>query len=407
MGAKKKEPDIDLLCRGCVDVISREDLSLRLKESARSKKPLRIKAGFDPTAPDLHLGHTVLLRKLKHFQDQGHHVLFLIGDYTGLIGDPTGRSATRKRMTLEEVASNAITYKDQVFKILDPEKTEIVFNSTWLEKLSFQDMLELTAHYTVARMIERDDFAKRLKNGDPVGMIELMYPLIQGYDSVALKADVELGGTDQKFNLLVGRDLQREYGQPPQVVMTVPLLVGLDGSRKMSKSFGNTVGVNDGAYDMFARIMSIPDNLLKDYYLLLTDLSADLCAEKIAADPFASKKELAARIVEDYHPPGSGGAAKEQWEKEKSAAGRTVMVLPPDTPVHTITAVMPCQLPLVQLLVEAGIEKSNSAVRRLIESKSVKIGEDLTTVENVQHTLDFPGEYQLRVGKKKYIILKG
>ena len=407
MAVKKKEPDIDLLCRGCVDVISREDLSLRLKECVKDKRALRVKAGFDPTAPDLHLGHTVLLRKLKHFQDQGHQVLFLIGDYTGLIGDPTGRSATRKRMTLEDVARNAITYKDQVFKVLDPARTEVVFNSTWLKDLSFQDMLELTAHYTVARMIERDDFAKRLGNGDPVGMIELMYPLIQGYDSVALKADVELGGTDQKFNLLVGRDLQREYGQPPQIVMTVPLLVGLDGSRKMSKSFANTVGINDGPYDMFARIMSIPDSLLKDYYLLLTDLDPASCAHRIAKDPFQAKKDLAAHIVDDYHPSGSGSSAREQWEKEKSGTGRSHMVLPPQTPEHTVKISGPCELSLVQLLVEAGIEKSNSAVRRLIESKSVKIGENLTTVENVQHTLSFPGEYQIRVGKKKYIIIKG
>ena len=261
------------LTKGAEETIRLEELCSKLERAARTSKPLRVKAGFDPTAPDIHLGHTVLIRKLKHFQDLGHTVIFLIGDFTGLIGDPSGQNVTRKPMTPEEVAANAETYKAQVFKILDPEKTVVDFNSRWLDELTSRDWVTLCSKYTVARMLERDDFAKRMKEHQPLAMHELIYPLAMGYDSVALEADVELGGTDQKFNLLVGRALQQEYGQEPQVIMTMPILEGLGGVQKMSKSLGNYVGINEPPAEMFGKIMSISDDLRWRYYLLLTDLT--------------------------------------------------------------------------------------------------------------------------------------
>ena len=261
------------LTKGAEETIRVEELRSKLERSARTSKPLRVKAGFDPTAPDIHLGHTVLIRKLKHFQDLGHTVIFLIGDFTGLIGDPSGQNVTRKPMTPEEVAANAETYKAQVFKILDPEKTVVDFNSRWLDELTSRDWVTLCSKYTVARMLERDDFAKRMKEHQPLAMHELIYPLAMGYDSVALEADVELGGTDQKFNLLVGRALQQEYGQEPQVIMTMPILEGLGGVQKMSKSLGNYVGINEPPAEMFGKIMSLSDDLMWRYYLLLTDLT--------------------------------------------------------------------------------------------------------------------------------------
>ncbi|TFH42807.1 MAG: tyrosine--tRNA ligase, partial [Chrysiogenales bacterium] len=267
--------DFELLCRGTEEILPLEDFKKKLERSEREQKPLVIKAGFDPTAPDIHLGHTVLLRKMKHFQDMGHSVVFLIGDFTGMIGDPSGRSVTRKPLTREQVLENAETYKRQVFKVLDREKTKIVFNSEWCSPMGFSDVLELTAKYNVARMLERDDFDKRHKSGVPITILEFMYPLVQGYDSVVLKADIELGGTDQKFNLLVGRDLQREYGQEPQVIMTVPLLVGLDGTQKMSKSLNNYIGINEAPKDIFGKVMSISDELMFLYYELVTDVPKD------------------------------------------------------------------------------------------------------------------------------------
>ncbi|HQL82738.1 MAG TPA: tyrosine--tRNA ligase, partial [Spirochaetota bacterium] len=267
--------DFDLLVRGTEEVLPKDEFKKKLEKSERENTPLIIKTGFDPTAPDIHLGHTVLLRKMKHFQDMGHTVVFLIGDFTGMIGDPSGRSATRKSLTREEVLENAETYKRQVFKILDREKTKIVFNSEWCDPMTFGDVLGLTAKYNVARMLERDDFDKRYKGGVPITILEFMYPLVQGYDSVVLRADVELGGSDQKFNLLVGRDLQREYGQEPQVIMTVPLLVGLDGVQKMSKSLHNYVGINEPPKDIFGKIMSISDELMFTYFELVTDVPRD------------------------------------------------------------------------------------------------------------------------------------
>jgi len=268
---REVESQMEYIKKGCVEIIQEEELKSKLERSLKNKKPLKVKAGFDPTAPDIHLGHTVLLRKMKHFQDLGHDVVFLIGDFTGLIGDPSGRSATRPPMTRKEILKNAETYKNQIFKILDPAKTIIDFNSRWLEKLTSIDVIKLSSKYTVARILERDDFSNRLEKGLPISVHEILYPLMQAYDSVALKADVELGGTDQKFNLLVGREIQREFGQEPQVIITMPLLEGLDGVEKMSKSQNNYVGITEKPTQIYGKIMSISDPLMFRYYELLTD----------------------------------------------------------------------------------------------------------------------------------------
>ncbi len=307
---------LTLIRRGAVEILPEEELAAKIKRSLATGKPLRIKAGFDPTAPDLHLGHTVLIQKLKHFQELGHQVIFLIGDFTGMIGDPSGKSETRKPLTEAEVKENAKTYERQIYKILDPEKTLVDFNSRWMKPLSAQGLIELAAKHTVARMLEREDFHQRFINHAPISIHEFLYPLVQGYDSVALRADVELGGTDQKFNLLVGRELQREYGQEPQVVLTMPLLEGLDGVQKMSKSLGNYVGIDEPPQEMFGKIMSISDILMLRYYELLSDLSvAEL--EHLKADldggalhPRLAKENLAKEIVARYHSPAA--AAEEQ-----------------------------------------------------------------------------------------------
>ncbi len=303
---------LSYLKKGFVEIIREEDLAERLKLG----RPLRIKAGFDPTAPDLHVGHTVLLRKMKHFQEMGHTVIFLIGDMTGLIGDPTGRNITRPPMTREQIDQNAETYKAQVFKILDPDKTELRFNSEWLEPMKWEDLIRLSAKYTVARILERDDFAKRLKEGTPISMHELLYPLAQGYDSVALKCDVELGGTDQRFNLLVGRELQRDFGQPPQIVGTMPLLVGTDGVDKMSKSKGNYIGITEPPKVMFRKVMGISDDLMWRYWELLTDLSLPEIAALKKREPMGVKKELAGRIVADFHSAADAKQAEEDFARE-------------------------------------------------------------------------------------------
>src|SRR5574337_888176 len=316
------EEQLAYLTKGAEETIRVEDFRAKLERAANTGTPLRVKAGFDPTAPDIHLGHTVLIRKLKHFQDLGHTVIFLIGDFTGLIGDPSGRNVTRPPMTPEEIAANAETYKKQVFKILDPQKTVVDFNSRWFGKLTSRDWVTLCSKYTVARMLERDDFAKRLKEQRPVAIHELLYPLAQGYDSVALEADVELGGTDQKFNLLVGRALQQEYGQESQVIITMPILEGLDGVQKMSKSLGNYVGINEAPAEMFGKLMSISDDLMWRYYLLLTDMKPaqidDL--KKSAASgqqhPLDVKKRLASRIVSDFHGAEAAGLAQRDWETQ-------------------------------------------------------------------------------------------
>src|ERR1700757_503185 len=308
------EEQLTYLKKGAAEIIREGDLRAKLEKSRVTNKPLRVKLGMDPTAPDLHLGHTVVLRKLKHFQDLGHTAIFLIGDFTGMIGDPTGRSVTRPPLSREQIEQNAETYKAQVFKILDPKKTVIDFNRRWMGAFTADDFVRLMAKYTVSQLLEREDFHKRFQEEKPISVHELLYPLVQGYDSVALEADVELGGTDQKFNLLVGRELQRAYGQDSQVVLTTPILEGLDGVQKMSKSLGNAIGIHEPPLEMYGKLMSISDEMMWRYYELLTDVSlAEIESHKKARHPMDSKKELASRIVSDFHSPEAARAAADQW----------------------------------------------------------------------------------------------
>jgi len=372
------------LKKGFSEIIREEDLVERLKLG----RPLRIKAGFDPTAPDLHLGHTVLLRKMKHFQDLGHTVIFLIGDMTGLIGDPTGRNITRPPMTREQIQENAETYKAQVFKILDPQKTELRFNSEWLEPMKFEDVIRLSAKYTVARILERDEFTKRLKEGTPISMHELMYPLAQGYDSVMLKCDVELGGTDQRFNLLVGRELQRDSGQPPQIVATVPLLVGTDGVEKMSKSKGNYIGITEPPKVMFRKVMGISDDLMWRYWELLTDLSLPEIAALKTREPMSVKKELAGRIVADFHSAADARRAEEDFTREVQQGAE-----PAD--IDKVTLDGPNRL--AQVLVSVKLATSRSEAERLIKAGAVEINGERST--NPISPLP-AGDNTARVGKK-------
>ncbi len=358
------------LTKGAEETIRVEELRAKLERSAKTGKPLKVKAGFDPTAPDIHLGHTVLIRKLKHFQELGHTVIFLIGDFTGLIGDPSGQSVTRKPITPEEVAANAETYKKQVLKILDPQKTVVDFNSRWLGKLSGRDWITLCSKYTIARMLERDDFSKRMKEQRPIAVHELLYPLSQGYDSVALEADIELGGTDQKFNLLVGRDLQQEYGQECQVIMTTPLLEGLDGVQKMSKSLGNYVGVNERPVEIFGKLMSISDALMWRYYLLLTDLTLPQIEELQQAvavgqiHPLDAKKMLARRIVADFH--GDQAATQAQKDFEAQFRDKALPSVIETQPFHLDTP-----RKLFRLLTDLELFESNSEAQRKIKEGAV------------------------------------
>ena len=390
------EEQLKTLRRGTAEIIDEKDL----KELLSKGQPLRIKAGFDPTAPDLHLGHTVLLHKMKQFQDLGHEVIFLIGDFTGMIGDPTGRSETRKNLTPEEVKENAKTYLEQVYKILDNEKTIISYNSEWMGEFTSVNMIELAAQYTVARMLERDDFQKRLAKNLPVSIHELIYPLIQGYDSVALKSDVELGGTDQKFNLLVGRDLQRAYGQKPQIVITMPLLEGTDGVQKMSKSLGNSIGVFDNPNEMFGKIMSISDELMWRYYELLSQISANELgsmqeqAKLGALNPKTAKMNLAKEIVTRYHSSDLAEAATIEFEnvfKKKNT--------PEDIPVIIGWGSEPYNI--CTILKNNKLTDSTSAARRLIQQGSVTINGK--KVEDVNQELPGNQEYLIKVGKKRFL----
>jgi tyrosyl-tRNA synthetase len=376
--------------KGFSEIIREEELKDRLEKSLQTGKPLRVKAGFDPTAPDLHLGHTVLLRKMKHFQDLGHTVIFLIGDMTGLIGDPTGRNITRPPMTREELNRNAETYKSQVFKILDRDKTELRFNSEWLEPLKYEDIVRLCAKYTVARILERDDFDKRLKENTPISMHELLYPLAQGYDSVMLECDVELGGTDQRFNLLVGRELQRDVGQPPQIVGTVPLLEGTDGVEKMSKSKGNYIGITEAPKVMFRKIMSINDTLMWRYWELLTDATLPEIAALKKREPMEVKMELAGRIVADFHSKEEAKQAGEDFNHEVRQ-GRE----PADIETVEYGSVREIRVP--QMLVELGTAPTRTEAERLLKAGAVEFN-------GVRHTgLKWTapaGTTSIRTGKK-------
>ncbi|MBI5906139.1 MAG: tyrosine--tRNA ligase [Deltaproteobacteria bacterium] len=392
------------LRRGTVEVISGEELSRKVAASSREKRPLRVKAGFDPTAPDLHLGHTVLIQKLKHFQEAGHQVVFLIGDFTGMIGDPSGKSETRKALTREDVDRNAVTYKEQIFKILDPDRTEVRFNSEWLSPLRIEEMVRVAAQMTVARMLERDDFRKRYEEQRPISIHEFLYPLFQGYDSVALRADVEFGGTDQKFNLLVGRDLQRAYGQEPQVVMTTPLLVGLDGVNKMSKSLGNYVGITEPPETIFGKLMSISDDLMLSYYELLSDIRvAELAALKAGiADgsrhPMEAKVALARELVARFHGAGAGREAEEGFRKRFTARE-----FPADARrVDGKTLGEAPDLATVVSRVSASFN-TKSAARRLIAQGGLEVNGERAS--DPAAALAGKGDIRLKIGKKEFVVL--
>ena len=371
---KSLDEQLSLIKRGASEIISEDELADKIKGSIKEKRPLRIKAGFDPTAPDIHLGHTVLLRKMKHFQDMGHMVIFLIGDFTGMIGDPSGRLDTRRRLTREEVLQNAETYKKQVFKILSPEKTVIEFNSRWCEKMSFADVLNLTSRYNVARMLERDDFSKRYKDGKPISVLEFMYPLIQGYDSVMLKADIELGGRDQKFNLLVGRDIQREYGQMPQVIMTLPLLVGLDGVQKMSKSLNNYIGIDESPREIFGKVMSISDELLFIYFELVTDVPLDEVNSfrKGISDGSVNPKDVKVRLAKEIC---TQFYDMETAERAETEFNRIFVKkdLPDEVSEYSLGEEdkKEGKIWIIKLLVISGLAKTNSEARRLIDGGGV------------------------------------
>jgi len=392
------------LKRGTVEVISGEELSRKVAASAKERRPLRVKAGFDPTAPDLHLGHTVLIQKLKHFQEAGHQVIFLIGDFTGMIGDPSGKSETRKALTRDDVERNAVSYKEQIFKILDPERTEVRFNSEWLSPLRIEEMVRVAAQMTVARMLERDDFRKRYEEQRPISIHEFLYPLFQGFDSVALRADVEFGGTGQKFNLLVGRDLQRAYGQEPQVVMTTPLLVGLDGVNMMSKSLGNYVGITELPETIFGKMMSISDELMVMYYELLSDIGVpELAALKAGLSdgsrhPMDAKIALAREIVARFH-----GAAAAR-EAEDGFRGRFSRKEFPDDARRVEFIVGTGASDLATVVSRAsGNFTSKSAARRLIAQGGVEVNGGRATDPAIP--LPHPGEVRLKIGKKEFVVV--
>jgi tyrosyl-tRNA synthetase len=397
------QQQFDLIRRGAVEIIREEELIEKLKRAQKAGKPLRIKAGFDPTAPDIHVGHTVLIRKMKHFQELGHTVIFLIGDFTGMIGDPSGRSATRKQLSPEEVQENAETYKQQIFKILDAERTVIDFNSRWMMPLGADGFIRLAGKYTVARILEREEFSNRLGKQLPIAMHELLYPLVQGYDSVALHADVELGGTDQKFNLLVGRELQREYGQEQQIVLTMPLLEGLDGVQKMSKSLGNYIGINEAPNEQFGKVMSISDDLMFRYYELLTDIplsEIQAVREDIASGkrhPMEVKADLAGRIVTDYHGAAAAEAAREEFNRVFRKRQN-----PEDIETKKIS-IAESPIRLTRLLPTLNLASSNADAQRLIESGAVHINEERVTDPKAE--MAEPGEYLFKVGKRRFLRL--
>ena len=390
---------LEIIKRGTVEVIIEADLLKKLERSVSTGKPLRVKAGFDPTAPDIHLGHTVLLNKMRQFQELGHEVTFLIGDFTGMIGDPTGKSETRKHLTKEEVAENAKTYQAQIYKVLDPTRTKIAFNSEWMSEMTAEGMIQLAAKHTVARMLEREDFRKRYQSEQPISVHEFLYPLIQGYDSVVMKADVELGGTDQKFNLLVGRELQKEYGQEPQCIVMMPLLEGLDGVNKMSKSLGNYIGINEPAREIFGKVMSVSDVLMIRYYELVSAVSLtelETIKNEIASGalhPMEAKKRIGTELVDRFCGAGEGAKARMEFEKVFSRKD-----LPDDMPVTEI-AWEGERMKLVKIIVLAGAAKSNSEARRLIQQGGVEV--DQKPVMDIDNELK-ERDYIIRIGKKRF-----
>ncbi|HKS26837.1 MAG TPA: tyrosine--tRNA ligase [Pyrinomonadaceae bacterium] len=399
------DEQLEFLRKGTVEIIREEDLRAKLLKSERTGVPLRIKLGADPTAPDIHLGHTVVIRKLRAFQELGHTVVFLIGDFTGLIGDPSGKSATRPQLSREEIAANAETYKTQIFKLLDPEKTVIDFNARWMDALGSDGFIRLASHTTVKQILERDDFQKRLADEKPIALHELLYPLVQGYDSVALESDVELGGTDQKFNLLVGRNLQREYGQEAQVCVIMPLLEGTDGVQKMSKSLGNYIGIDERPEEMFGKVMSISDELMWRYYELLTDLRPEEIkhmraeAESGSRNPRDLKVELARRIITDFHSQDAARAAEEDFTRRfvhKEA--------PQEIETREVEA---GTWPLPRLLVTTGLAASVAEGRRLMEQGGVRVRGERCTDTGATVALSSGEELLVQVGKRRFLKVKG
>lgn len=405
------DEQMDLLQKGAAEIIRVADLKERLEESRKTGRPLRVKAGFDPTSPDLHLGHTVLMRKLRHFQQLGHTVIFLVGDFTSLIGDPTGRNVTRKPLTRAEIDRNAETYKQQVFKILDEKATEVRFNSEWLGKLGYEETIRLTAHFTVSQMLERDEFHKRFQAEQPISLHEFLYPVMQGYDSVMLKSDVELGGTDQRFNLLCGRELQRHYGQKPQIVLMTPIIEGLDGVEKMSKSLNNAIGINEPAGEMYGKLMSISDELMWRYWELLTDLRqseidamrADVAAGKL--HPMETKKKLARTIVAGFHGETEAASADENWARmfqQKETAENLEEVAVAYDAVAGPEGTKQIRLP--KLLVQMGLAASGAEANRKIAEKAVKV--DGATAEGVLIAVEtLPARLVVRLGKRAKVAV--
>jgi tyrosyl-tRNA synthetase len=385
------EEQLTRIRKGSSEIVKESELREKLEKSRKSGRPLRVKAGFDPTAPDLHLGHTVLLRKLKHFQDLGHTVIFLIGDFTGMIGDPTGRSVTRPPLTAEELKRNAETYMEQVYKILSRDGTELRFNNEWFGEMGAADWIRLAAKTTVSKMLEREEFHTRFQEEKPIGLHELLYPLAQGYDSVMLEADVELGGTDQKFNLLMGRELQRGYGQESQVVLTMPILEGLDGVQKMSKSYGNAVGIKEAPLEMYGKLMSISDEMMWRYYVLLTDVQmAEIERMKREAHPMQAKKDLAARVVKDFHSAEAASKAAEDWAKQFQKGG-----VPDEVEQVEIAET---SMRIDKLLVRVGLADSGTDAVRKLKQGAVKVNG--SALSDPTRTVDLSSEVILQVGRK-------
>lgn len=393
------DEQIAFIKKGAVDLIREEDLRKKLENSAKTGKPLRVKLGADPTAPDIHVGHTVVIRKLRAFQELGHTAIFLIGDFTGMIGDPTGKNTTRPPLSREEILVNAETYKTQIFKLLDPEKTEIRFNSEWMDKFAAADFVKLCSRVTVKQILERDDFEKRLNENRPISLHELLYPLTQGYDSVALNADVELGGTDQKFNLMVGRDLQREYSQEPQVILTTPLLEGLDGVNKMSKSLNNYIGIDENPNEMFGKVMSVSDELMWKYYELATDLTPAEIEKMKSSDenPRNFKVNLAKLIIKDFHSQSAANEAEESFIRQFVKKD-----VPDEIEEKSIAS---GNYKLVDLLVQTGMVESKGEAKRLIQQGGVKINSEKAS--NAAAEIDVQGEVLLQVGKRNFLKVNG
>ncbi|HWR82686.1 MAG TPA: tyrosine--tRNA ligase [Candidatus Deferrimicrobium sp.] len=403
----------DVISRGAVDLLPEEEFPQRVRRSIKDNVPLRVKQGFDPTAPDIHLGHTIGIRKLRQFQDLGHHIVLIVGDYTGLVGDPSGLSATRPQLEYDAIMRNAETYQSQFFKILDKSRTEVRFNGEWFKKMSFTDVMNLAAKFTVARLLERDDFEERLRKGNPVSIHELFYPLMQAYDSVAIRADVEIGATEQKFNLLAGRTIQEAYGVEPQCVLTLPVLVGIDGEKRMSKSLGNYIGIDESPAEIFGKAMSIPDRLIYTYFELATDLTLEKLetVRKMLAQPDVNpmlvKKDLAETLVNMYCPAGSGRQARDEFERVFSQKE-----IPDEVPEVTSDELRqwgfdPAKMYLVHLLSRANLTKSNGEARKLIEAGAVEVNGQKIGDTDYELSLSAGNEALLKVGKRRFLRIRG